>query len=135
MRSRIDPGTGFLDVVQLETGGACDRPGSMRPVCATFNALVPGHRTRAAPTVTRHRKAARQRRGTGVSSPFQAGLSGCRSSVRLRGAAAGSGLVAVGCSADLEVVGFEPFVVPAADSDEVVYVGWAVVAVPFLDVV
>lgn len=49
-------------------------------------------------------------------------------------AGAASGLVAVGGSPDHQVVGFQPFVVPAADGDKVVHVGSAAVAVPFLDV-
>ena len=44
-------------------------------------------------------------------------------------------MVAVGGSPDYEVVGFEPFVVAAADGYEVIHVGPAAVAVPFLDVV
>lgn len=44
-------------------------------------------------------------------------------------------MVAVGGAGDYEVLGFEPLVVFAADGDQVVDVGAAVVAVPFLDVV
>ena len=48
---------------------------------------------------------------------------------------AGVGLVAGGVSPDGEVLGFEPFVVAAADGDQVVDVGRATVFMPFLYVV
>ncbi len=51
------------------------------------------------------------------------------------GSGAGLGLVAVGGSSDYEVVGFYPFVVAAADGDEVVDVGGSLVAVPLGHVV
>lgn len=45
------------------------------------------------------------------------------------------GLVVVGRTGNYEVLGFEPLVVFAADGDQVVDVGVAVVAVPLLDFV